>query len=214
MKPQPLALPLQFLFPFPACLRLCLTHCVSLAKGGLVALAQEQGMEEGGARKERQADWKHDAVSGRVKKQMINRTVENREIGSEAITAWGKEQSSWFEAGEVAGIREEVPCKMVKYFRLSGQLKSAVQSGNRPLVCRRLLGWGCWQPPAPSARPQEGGIAAGAAQPSEPPANASSRDSWPRRGRGASVLPKDIAVAGKCTKKKAAKLLQQWANPP
>lgn len=41
---------------------------------------------------------------------------------------------------------------MVKYFRLSGQLKSAVQSGNRPLGCRRLLGWGCWQPPAPSAR--------------------------------------------------------------
>lgn len=28
------------------------------------------------------------------------------------------------------GVREEVPGKMVKYFRLSGQLKSAVQSGS------------------------------------------------------------------------------------
>lgn len=90
----------------------------------------------------------------------------------------------------------------MKYFRLSGQLKSAVQSGNRPWGCRRLLGWGCREPPAPPARLREGGVAAGAAQPSKPPANASSRGSWPCRGRGASVLPKDIAVAGKCTKKK------------
>lgn len=100
----------------------------------------------------------------------------------------------------MAGVREEIPCKMVKYFRLSGQLKSAVQSGNRPLGCRRLLGWGCWQPPAPSARRRKEASLRVLPSPVNP--QLSSRDSWPCRGRGASVLPKDIAVAGKCTKKK------------
>lgn len=213
MKPQPLALPLQFLFPFPARLCLFLTHCVSPAKGGLVALAQDQGMEERGARKERQADWKHDAASGRVKKQMINRTVENREIGSEAITVWGKEQSSWFEAGEVAGVREEIPCKMVKYFRLSGQLKSAVQSGNRPLGCRRLLGWGCWQPPAPSARRRKEASLRVLPSPVNHQLMPLQETPGPVEGEVPRSFPRTLLLLVN-VQKKAAKLLQQWANPP
>jgi len=77
------------------------------------------------------------------------------------------------------GVREDVPHKMVKCFRLSGQLKSVVQRGSRSQAAA-----GCRAPAAREGCPHPSGR--GSVQPSRPRARASPGDFWslsPPQGR-------------------------------
>lgn len=91
------------------------------------------------------------------------------------------------------GVREEVPGKMVKYFRLSGQLKSAVQIGSGSAgaagCCAAAEGRG-GLPASPRIPPRR--CVRSTADPGCSPPG----DFGPRRGRRVWVLPRGVAAVG------------------